>query len=558
MKKIARMTTLLAALLMTTAFATVEDLQPIPEELQLQFEERLQQLELLTNDFETFERRLVISEGLLATVAAARLDTLRENLFSITLGLASDIAEQRKQGFDVSQFEAATFSSLRAIPDRARKAMLRLEKSVSFDYSDLGPRETVIKDAQLLAAIKRADITYRLLIDYTDIAESMDFDASEQVTFLKESLAEAAINRSVFLAVAVSQVSLAKSATATLPDDEELPFWLKAAEARVGAASSALQSVVTLMNRLDLDSRQYRQQILTATGALTADVLDVSILGGIVGEWSRATTGFVRSEGLRWVFQLVLVLLILVLFTYLAKGVRKGVETAMLSSKVNMSRLLKRMIVSTAKNLTLFVGVLFALSQLGISLGPLLAGLGIAGFIIGFALQDTLSNFASGMMILIYRPFDVGDFVEAGGVTGRVDRMSLVNSTFKTLDNQVIVVPNNMIWQQVITNLTAQHTRRVDLTFSIAYGDDIDAAKDILRDVVANYEACLKKPEPNIRVSELGESSVNLICRPWVRTDDYWDTYWDLIEIVKKRFDNEGITIPFPQREIHMVQPQET
>jgi small conductance mechanosensitive channel len=186
----------------------------------------------------------------------------------------------------------------------------------------------------------------------------------------------------------------------------------------------------------------------------------------------------------------------------------------------------------------------------------LLAGLGIAGFIVGFALQDTLSNFASGLMILIYRPFDVGDFVDAGGITGKVDRMSLVNSTFKTLDNQVIVVPNNMIWQQVITNLTAQTTRRVDLTFGISYSDDIDKAKAILLDVVEHHASCLKTPEPNIRVGALGESSVDIICRPWVRTVDYWETYWDLIEAVKKRFDEEGITIPFPQRDMHMHQVQ--
>jgi small conductance mechanosensitive channel len=175
---------------------------------------------------------------------------------------------------------------------------------------------------------------------------------------------------------------------------------------------------------------------------------------------------------------------------------------------------------------------------------------------VGFALQDTLSNFASGMMILVYRPFDVGDIVDAGGITGKVEKMSLVNTTFKTLDNQVIVVPNNLIWQQVITNLTAQTTRRVDLTFGISYSDDIDKAKAILRDVVENHEACLETPEANIRVAALGESSVDLICRPWVRTEDYWDTYWDITEAVKKRFDEEGITIPFPQREMHVRQGQ--
>ena len=162
------------------------------------------------------------------------------------------------------------------------------------------------------------------------------------------------------------------------------------------------------------------------------------------------------------------------------------------------------------------------------------------------------------MMILVYRPFDVGDFVEAGGVTGKVDRMSLVNSTFKTLDNQVVVVPNNVIWQNVITNLTAQRTRRVDLTFGISYGDDIDKAKAILKDIVDNYDGILKTPEPNIRVGGLGDSSVDLICRPWVRTADYWDTYWNITEIVKKRFDKEGITIPFPQRTVHTFETQKS
>jgi small conductance mechanosensitive channel len=197
------------------------------------------------------------------------------------------------------------------------------------------------------------------------------------------------------------------------------------------------------------------------------------------------------------------------------------------------------------------IGILIALSQIGISLGPLLAGLGIAGFIIGFALQDTLANFASGMLILFYRPFDVGDFVTAGGVTGKVGHMSLVNTTFKTIDNQVLVVPNNLIWKSVITNVTAQRLRRVDLTFGVAYSDDVDKVERILRDIVDEHELILKEPEPVIKLHELGESSVNFVCRPWVKTDDYWDVYWDLLRTVKLRFDAEGITIPFPQREVH-------
>jgi small conductance mechanosensitive channel len=255
-------------------------------------------------------------------------------------------------------------------------------------------------------------------------------------------------------------------------------------------------------------------------------------------------------------FRGLLIAVILYVFWQLGKLVHKGVERALNSARVNLSTLLRKMIVSTARNTVVFVGVLIAISQFGISLGPLLAGLGIAGFIIGFALQDTLSNFASGMMILFYRPFDVGDLVDAGGVSGKVSSMSLVNTTFMTLDNQRLIVPNNLIWQSVITNVTAQRVRRVDLMFGIAYDDDADKAETILRDIVDAHEAVLDSPEPMIHLHELGESSVNFIVRPWVKTDDYWTTYWDITKTVKKRFDEEGISIPFPQRDVHIIQQE--
>ena len=197
------------------------------------------------------------------------------------------------------------------------------------------------------------------------------------------------------------------------------------------------------------------------------------------------------------------------------------------------------------------LGILIGLSQLGISLGPLLAGLGIAGFVIGFALQDTLSNFASGMMILFYRPFDVGDVVEVGGVFGTVSHMSLVNTTILTLDNQTLVVPNNKIWGDVIKNLNSQRQRRVDMMFGISYGDDIPQTEQVLHDIVTSHEKVLRDPEPMIHLHELGDSSVNFIVRPWVKSEDYWTVYWDITREVKIRFDAEGISIPFPQRDVH-------
>ncbi len=159
------------------------------------------------------------------------------------------------------------------------------------------------------------------------------------------------------------------------------------------------------------------------------------------------------------------------------------------------------------------------------------------------------------MMILIYRPFDVGDLVEAGGVSGKVSHMSLVNTTFMTLDNQRLVVPNNMIWQSVITNVTAQRSRRIDLVFGVSYSDDLDKVQSILQEIVDANEAVLESPEPVVRMHELADSSVNFIVRPWVKTDHYWDTYWEIMKTVKQRFDAEGISIPFPQRDVHMIDP---
>jgi len=530
--------------------------QRLPGEVDAGFRARIEEIDRIYAEVALLRERLRESEGLLANIYSGRLETVRSEMFTETLSLAKDIAKQDEQGFDVSEFKYLLEDDLRVFPEQAKEAMSRLTETVNFDYAEMGPRKTIINDKRLLMATARLDSVLDTIISYTEIAESMGLDATPQLEYLNDTLVEGAATRSMFLEVALEQVRLARSSAAVLPTDEELPQWVAAAESRVIVASAALQSTVNMMNRLGMDTRQYRQQIVKATGALTTDVLDVGVFAGLVSEWSKGAINFIKTEGPRLLFSVLLAILILFIFLRLSKWVKRGVERAMLSRRVTMSHLLKRMTVSLAKNLTIFIGILFALSQLGISIGPLLTGLGIAGFIIGFALQDTLSNFASGMMILVYRPFDVGDIVEGGGVSGRVDRMSLVNTTFKTFDNQVIVVPNNLIWQQVITNLTAQLTRRVDLTFGISYSDDIDKAKAILLDVVENYDAVLKDPAPNIRVGSLGESSVDLLCRPWVRTDDYWDAYWDLTEIVKKRFDEEGITIPFPQRDVHMQEPK--
>jgi small conductance mechanosensitive channel len=280
--------------------------------------------------------------------------------------------------------------------------------------------------------------------------------------------------------------------------------------------------------------------------------LNSKVLLGLLDDWMRLVREAVATNGPAWIFKFVVFVLVMVVARLLAGIAARVVRRAVSVSRMQFSSRLQEFFVKVAFNIVLVLGVLLALAQVGVHLGPVLAGLGVAGLIIGFALQDTLSNFASGLMILIYRPFDIDDVVEAGGVSGKVKQMSLVSTTILTFDNQKLVVPNNKIWGDVIRNVNAAPTRRVDLVFGIGYEDDVDAAEAVLREIISAHELVLKEPEPTIKLHTLGESSVDFIVRPWVLAGDYWTVYWDVTRAVKVRFDAAGITIPYPQRDVHI------
>ncbi|MHC4695766.1 MAG: mechanosensitive ion channel family protein [Planctomycetota bacterium] len=198
--------------------------------------------------------------------------------------------------------------------------------------------------------------------------------------------------------------------------------------------------------------------------------------------------------------------------------------------------------------------VISAVQKLGVPTTSFVAVVGAAGLAVGFALQGSLANFAAGVMVIIFRPFKAGDFVEAGGVSGAVEEVQIFATVLKTPDNKRVIVPNSAITGGTITNYSANETRRVDLVFGIGYGDDIKKAKDALEDILAQDERVLKDPTATIAVAELADNSVNLVVRPWVKTLDYWDVLFDVTEAVKQRFDAENISIPFPQRDLHLHQ----
>jgi len=312
-----------------------------------------------------------------------------------------------------------------------------------------------------------------------------------------------------------------------------------------GGLLERLNTVLDAYEEKGGDPEEFRKYAAAVTG-IKVEVTDAS------ATW-KAVTGWIESEegGIKWGLRAAQFVVLMFGFWLLAVFLGALVQKAT-SRNQRMSDLLKRFINKAVRRIILFVGLLIALSNLGVNVGALLALVGGSAFILGFALQDTLGNFAAGLMLLLYRPFDVGDAVEVGGVLGKVDNVSLVSTTIRTFDNQVVLVPNKQVWGQVITNITGASERRVDMLFGIGYGDDADKAQEILKNVVSEHELVLKEPEPVIELHELGESSVNFVCRPWTKTSDLWRVRWDITKRVKKEFDAAGISIPFPQRDVHL------
>ena len=248
--------------------------------------------------------------------------------------------------------------------------------------------------------------------------------------------------------------------------------------------------------------------------------------------------------------QIVAALLIFLIGRWLAGVLSRLVEKGLLKSKVDKT------IAKFAKHLThiglLVFVVIAALARLGVETTQFAVALGAAGLAIGLALQGSLANFASGFLMIIFRPFKVGDFIEAAGVKGTVKEIQIFNTIIDTPDNVRIIIPNGQVTAGNIMNYTANGTRRVDLVVGVSYDDDLKKAKEVIERVLAGDKRVLKDPATTVAVSELGDSSVNFVVRPWVKAADYWNAYFDITGKVKVALDENGISIPYPQRDVHI------
>ena len=221
-------------------------------------------------------------------------------------------------------------------------------------------------------------------------------------------------------------------------------------------------------------------------------------------------------------------------------------------AKTDMEDTLERFLCNILNAILMIVVLIAAIGALGVQTTSLLAVLGAAGLAIGLALQGSLSNFASGVLIVMFRPYKVGDFIDAAGVAGTVQEVQIFTTIIHTPDNKRIIVPNSQIMDGIITNISANNTRRVDLVVGCGYGDDIDKVYAVLKDIIDNDDRILSDPAPSIALNTLADSSVNFNVRPWVNKADYWDVYNDVTEQVKRRFDQEGLNIPYPQTDVHV------
>lgn len=262
----------------------------------------------------------------------------------------------------------------------------------------------------------------------------------------------------------------------------------------------------------------------------------------------------VTAFAAEYTFNLIGAILIFIVGKWAAKKISQGIENLMERAKVDET--LNDLTGSVVYFGLLVVVIMMALEALGVKTTSFLAILGAAGLAIGLALKDTLSNIGAAVVILIFRPFKVGDYIGAGGAEGFVDKISLFTTTISPFDNRTIIVPNSAITAGNIVNFSNKEQRRVDHVVGISYDDDIKKAKEVMYQAIADDARTLSDPEPLVAVTELGDNSVNFTVRAWVKSEDYWPVYFDLIENVKIALDENGITIPYPQLDVHMDKPE--
>jgi len=279
--------------------------------------------------------------------------------------------------------------------------------------------------------------------------------------------------------------------------------------------------------------------------------MEIPTLPDLGFTWEEAVT-MLKTTGLDFAINLVTAIVIFYVGRMVVRILTRGIRKVMEAQEVDKT--LITFVSNLASMVLLIFVIIAAVGALGVQTTSFIAVLGAAGLAIGLALQGSLSNFAAGVLIVLFRPYKVGDWVEAAGISGSVEEVQILTTVLKTGDNKQVIVPNAQIMGSIITNYSANDTRRVDMVIGVSYDDDLDKVRSTLEELVAAEDRILDDPPCTIAVSALADSSVNFVVRPWVKTSDYWGVMFDMTEAIKKRFDKDGISFPFPQQDVHLYQ----
>jgi small conductance mechanosensitive channel len=518
------------------------------------------------------------AERLLAEVQRLRAEnrTFREDLLKLEGEELEVVAVQMRKG---------VFEFIRTIDDlvgvvvgereagikrpvgfnRTRKLLLEMDRRIPEFIQSLEDRSAELRTAiseappesrqghesRLRRTEEMLDELYPFYFDHLQHREALGLRAGNG----RKRLASLATARASTLSGRVELVSQrrreARKQSKESPDDAALQAALREVDEELDRAASSLWTTCDVMDEIGVPTADYRKVLIESTGEITGDILDVDVLTALLADAVDAGARWLNRRGPALVGRVVLFLVVIAVFWLLSRLTERFVARLVDRSE-GVSELSRRILLGVASRTVLGLGIFVALSQIGINVTALLAGLGIAGFIIGFALQNTLGNFASGAMILMYHPFDVGDVIEAAGVYGTVHGMSLVSTTILTFDNQTLVVPNSKIWGDVIRNVTAQDVRRVDLEFGLSHAVDVTRAEEILGSMLREHPKVLEDPAPMVKVHKLTDSATQFVVRPWVKREDYWEVYWDLTREAKLRLDREKIPLGVPRREVQL------
>jgi small conductance mechanosensitive channel len=528
------------------AAAVVPPLVEERADLIRRFTEQLAKLDGLTPQLEdmTGEERLVL---------LGQIGRLELEILELYDSLTANAVESREAGLDTSELEAffarefvSTTPYLIELIGRSQSSVLELT-----GRRDEVPHEELVEFEERLAGYSaRIEHYYQILLEHAERLERVGLDGSDARAFIRAELPVRADRISGRIQLASEQIRTLRGRLSENPDDSAAALELRAADIKLEWATASLNQEVKLLNTLGVPTARYRQLLIRATGNLTGDIFDTEVARGLVDDVADAVREWARLHGATAAFRLLLFVLIVVAFRALGNSIGRVVTRGLKASRLRTSGILRELLAKLVSRTVLLLGLLLGLSQLGVEIGPLLAGIGIVGFAVGFALQDTLSNFAAGIMLLVYQPFDAGDVIETGGVLGSVDRMTLVSTTLLTFDNRKIIVPNKKIWGDAITNITAMDNRRIDLIVGVAHSEKVMRVEALLVEIVKAHPKVLEDPEPLVKVDKLDQASVDFVVRPWTRREDYLDVRWDLTRAIKLRFEEEGVELARARRHV--------